>query len=76
MPAPLRQKMIEDMQLHGFAARTQEAYLLAMSQLRILLIPGGLILSTIRIFRGAVFQINLDLAVGRNSKQKMFIRQQ
>jgi site-specific recombinase XerD len=25
--------MIEDMQLHGFAARTQEAYLLAVSQL-------------------------------------------
>jgi len=29
----LRQKMIEDMQLHGFAARTQEAYLLAVRQL-------------------------------------------
>jgi integrase/recombinase XerD len=29
----LRQKMIEDMQLRGFAARTQEAYLLAVSQL-------------------------------------------
>src|SRR5215211_4825558 len=29
----LRQKMIEDMQLHGFADRTQEAYLLAVSQL-------------------------------------------
>ncbi len=29
----LRQKMIEDMQLHGFAVRTQEAYLLAVSQL-------------------------------------------
>lgn len=29
----LRQKMIEDMQLHGFAERTQEAYLLAVSQL-------------------------------------------
>jgi integrase/recombinase XerD len=33
MTTPLRQKMIEDMQLHGFAARTQEAYLLAVSQL-------------------------------------------
>jgi site-specific recombinase XerD len=29
----LRQKMIEDMQLHGFAIRTQEAYLSAVSQL-------------------------------------------
>jgi len=29
----LRQKMIEDMQLHGFAIRTQEAYLLAVRQL-------------------------------------------
>jgi integrase/recombinase XerD len=29
----LRQKMIEDLQLHGFAERTQEAYLLAVSQL-------------------------------------------
>jgi site-specific recombinase XerD len=29
----LRQKMIEDMQLHGFAVRTQEAYLLAVQQL-------------------------------------------
>ena len=29
----LRQKMIEDMQLRGFALRTQEAYLLAMRQL-------------------------------------------
>lgn len=29
----LRQKMIEDMQLHGLAGRTQEAYLLAVSQL-------------------------------------------
>jgi len=29
----LRQKMIEDMQLRGFAARTQEAYLLAVRQL-------------------------------------------
>jgi integrase/recombinase XerD len=33
MATPLRQKMIEDMQLHGFALRTQEAYLLAVSQL-------------------------------------------
>ncbi|MGZ9221702.1 MAG: site-specific integrase [Anaerolineales bacterium] len=29
----LRQKMIEDMQLHGFASRTQEAYLSAVRQL-------------------------------------------
>jgi integrase/recombinase XerD len=29
----LRQKMIEDMQLRGFALRTQEAYLLAVRQL-------------------------------------------
>ena len=29
----LRQKMIDDMQLRGFAERTQEAYLLAVSQL-------------------------------------------
>jgi integrase/recombinase XerD len=29
----LRQKMIEDMQLHGFAERTREAYLLAVRQL-------------------------------------------
>ncbi len=29
----LRQKMIDDMQLHGFAVRTQEAYVLAVSQL-------------------------------------------
>jgi hypothetical protein len=29
----LRQKMIEDMQLRGFAVRTQEAYLLAVRQL-------------------------------------------
>ena len=28
----LRQKMIEDMQLRGFALRTQEAYLLAVRQ--------------------------------------------
>jgi integrase/recombinase XerD len=33
MATPLRQKMIEDMQLHGFAVRTQDAYLLAVSQL-------------------------------------------
>lgn len=30
---PLRQRMLEDMQLRGFAARTQEAYLYAVSQL-------------------------------------------
>ncbi len=29
----LRQKMIEDMQLRGFAERTQEAYLSAVRQL-------------------------------------------
>ena len=29
----LRQKMLDDMQLHGFALRTQEAYLSAVSQL-------------------------------------------
>ena len=29
----LRQKMIEDMQLHGYAERTQEAYLSAVRQL-------------------------------------------
>ena len=29
----LRQKMLEDMQLRGFAVRTQEAYLLAVRQL-------------------------------------------
>jgi integrase/recombinase XerD len=29
----LREKMVEDMQLHGFAIRTQEAYLSAVSQL-------------------------------------------
>jgi integrase/recombinase XerD len=33
MTTPLRQKMIEDMQLCGFAAMTQEAYLLAVRQL-------------------------------------------
>lgn len=30
---PLRQKMIEDMKLHGFAKRTQETYLYAVSKL-------------------------------------------
>jgi len=33
MTTPLRQKMIEDMQLRSFAAKTQQAYLLAVSQL-------------------------------------------
>ena len=33
MTTPLRQKMIEDMQLRGFAPKTQEAYLLAVRQL-------------------------------------------
>jgi site-specific recombinase XerD len=33
MTTPLRQKMIEDMQLHGLADRTQESYLLAVRQL-------------------------------------------
>ena len=33
MTTPLRQKMIEDMQLNGLAARTQESYLLAVRQL-------------------------------------------
>jgi integrase/recombinase XerD len=33
MTTPLRQKMIEDMQLNGLADRTQEAYLLAVRQL-------------------------------------------
>src|SRR3990172_5533987 len=33
MTTPLRQKMIEDMQLRGFAVRTQEAYLSAVRQL-------------------------------------------
>ena len=33
MSTPLRQKMIEDMQLRSFADRTQESYLLAVSQL-------------------------------------------
>ena len=33
MTTLLREKMIEDMQLRGFAARTQEAYLLAVRQL-------------------------------------------
>jgi hypothetical protein len=30
---PLRQRMLEDMQLRGFAARTQEAYVHAVRQL-------------------------------------------
>ncbi len=30
---PLRQRLIEDMQLHGFAAKTQDAYLRAVKQL-------------------------------------------
>lgn len=30
---PLRQRMLEDMQLHGFSARTQEAYVAAVSHL-------------------------------------------
>ena len=33
MTTPLRQKMIEDMQLNGLAARTQESYLCAVRQL-------------------------------------------
>ncbi len=33
MTTPLRQKMIEDMQLRGLADRTQESYLLAVRQL-------------------------------------------
>ena len=33
MTTPLRQNMIEDMQLNGLAVRTQEAYLLAVRQL-------------------------------------------
>ena len=33
MSTPLRQKMIEDMQLNGLAARTQESYQLVVSQL-------------------------------------------
>ena len=33
MTTPLRQKMIEDMQLNGLADRTQESYLLAVRQL-------------------------------------------
>jgi integrase/recombinase XerD len=33
MITPLRQKMIEDMQLRGFATKTQEAYLLTVRQL-------------------------------------------
>ena len=30
---PLRQRMMEDLQLHGFAAKTQDAYLRAVKQL-------------------------------------------
>ena len=30
---PLRQRMIEDMQLHGFAAKTQAGYVCAVKQL-------------------------------------------
>ncbi len=30
---PLRQRLIEDMQLHGFAAKTQDAYVRAVRQL-------------------------------------------
>jgi hypothetical protein len=30
---PLRQRMIEDVQLHGLAERTQEAYVAAVRQL-------------------------------------------
>ena len=30
---PLRQRMLEDMQLHGFAAKTQDAYVRAVKQL-------------------------------------------
>jgi len=30
---PLRQRMIEDMQLRGFSARTQESYVTAVRQL-------------------------------------------
>jgi len=33
MTTPLRQKMIEDMQLRGLAVRTQESYLLSVRQL-------------------------------------------
>ena len=32
---PLRQRMLEDMQLRGLAARTQESYLAAVQQLAI-----------------------------------------
>jgi hypothetical protein len=32
---PLRQKMIEDMQLRGLAARTQESYVRAVRQLAV-----------------------------------------
>jgi len=32
---PLRQRMLEDMQLRGLAARTQESYLAAIQQLAV-----------------------------------------
>jgi integrase/recombinase XerD len=32
---PLRQRMLEDMQLRGLAARTQESYLAAVRQLAV-----------------------------------------
>jgi len=32
-PTPLRQRMIEDLQLHGFAAKTQDAYVCTVKQL-------------------------------------------
>ncbi|MCX6033920.1 MAG: hypothetical protein NTV38_02925 [Chloroflexi bacterium] len=40
MTTPLRQKMIEDMQLRGLAGRTQEAYLLAVRLLARLSSPA------------------------------------
>ena len=42
----LRQKMIEDMQLHGFAERTQESYLRAVRQLAAVLSKSRQIRST------------------------------
>ena len=33
MTTPLRQRMIEDMQLHGLSANTQDAYVRAIKQL-------------------------------------------
>jgi hypothetical protein len=33
MSTPLRQKLIEDMQLHGLSSRTQEVYVVAVRQL-------------------------------------------